>query len=125
MLLATTRAAMLSKITILYEFGNEYGMKVNLAKTKFLVINGGAGDADPLRVNDLIVEHCNVYLGRHFTCDGSVSAAVKLHAQNKLCQVSIIRKNNDVPFIVKKDIFLMLHKYPPCCMIVSPGWAQT
>ena len=50
------------------------------------MINGGARDADPLRVNDLIVEHCNsyVYLGRHFTCDGSVSAAVKLHAQNKL-----------------------------------------
>ena len=72
------------------------------------MINGGAGDADPLRVNDLIVEHCNsyVYLGRHFTCDGSGSAAVKLRAQNKLCQVSkfvsIIRKNNDVPFIVKK-----------------------
>ena len=72
------------------------------------MINGGAGDADPLRVNDLIVEHCNsyVYLGRHFTCDGLVSAAVELHAQNKLCQVSnfvsIIRKNNDVPFIVKK-----------------------
>ena len=73
-------------------------MKVNLAKTKFFVINGGAGDADPLRVNDLIVEHYNsyVYLGRHFTCDSSVSAAVRLHAQNKLCQVSkfvsIIRK---------------------------------
>ena len=69
---------MLSKITILYEFGHEYGMKVNLAKTKFFVINGVAGDADPLRVNDLIAEHCNsyVYLGRHFTCDSSVSAAV-------------------------------------------------
>ena len=65
-------------------------MKVNLAKTKFFAINGGAGDAVPLRVNDLIVEHCSsfVYLGRHFTCDGSVLAAVKLHAQNKLCQVS-------------------------------------
>ena len=61
-LLATTRAAMLSKITILYEFGNEYGMKVNLAKTKFFVINGGAGDADPLRVNDLIVEHSSSYV---------------------------------------------------------------
>ena len=101
---------MLSKIAILYEFGNEYGMKVNLAKTKFFVINGGAGDAD--RVNDLIVEHCSsyVYLGCHFMCDGSVSAAVKLHAQNKLCQVSkfmsIIRKNNDVPFIVKKTFVL-------------------
>ena len=56
-LLATTRAAMLSKIAILYESGNEYGMKVNLAKTKFFVINCGAGDAD--RVNDLIVEHCS------------------------------------------------------------------
>ena len=58
-----------------------------------------------------IVEHCSsyVYLGCHFTCDGSVSAALKLHAQNKLCQVSkfvsIIRKNNDVPFIVKKRLF--------------------
>ena len=132
-LLATTQAAMLSKIkkNILYEFGNEYGMKVNLAKTKFFVINGGAGDADPLRVNDLIVEHYSsyVYLGRHFTCDGSVSAAVKLHAKNKLCQVSkfmsIIRKNNDVPFIVKKNVCLMLHKYPSCCMVVSPGWEQT
>ena len=105
-LLATTRAAMLSKIAILYEFGNKYGMKVNLSKTKFFVINCGAGDAD--RVNDLIIEHCSsyVYLGCHFTCDGSVPATVKLHAQNKLCQVSkfisIIRKNNDVPFIVKK-----------------------
>ena len=38
-----------------------------------------------------------------------MSAAVKLHAHNKLCQVSkfvsIIRKNNDVPFIVKKRLF--------------------
>ena len=61
-------------------------------------------------MNDLIVEHCSsyVYLGCHFTCDGSVSSAVKLHAQNKLCQVSkfvsIIWKNNDVPFIVKKTV---------------------
>ena len=53
---------MLSKITILYEFGNEYGMKVNLAKTKFFVINDGAGDADPLHVNDLIVEPCSSYV---------------------------------------------------------------
>ena len=68
-LLATTRAAMLSKITIfLYDFSNEYGMKVNLAKTKFFVINGGAGDADP---NDLIVEHCSsyVYFGCYYTCE--------------------------------------------------------
>ena len=38
-----------------------------------------------------------------------MSAAVKLHAHNKLCQVSkfvsIIRKNNDVPFIVNKRLF--------------------
>ena len=39
----------------------------------------------------------------------AVSAAVKLHTQNKLCQVSkfvyIIRKNNDVPFILNKRLF--------------------
>lgn len=86
-------------------------MKVSAAKTKFFVINGGAGDADPLHVNDLVVEHCSryVYLETSFACDGSVSSAVKLHAQSKLCHVLkfvyFIRKNNDVPFIVKRRLF--------------------
>ncbi len=50
-----------------------------------------------------------LYLGSPFTSDGSVSPAIKVHAQNKLCQVlkfmSFIRKNNDTPFIVKRRLF--------------------
>ena len=110
-LLATTRDNMIKKFRIVCEFCEEYGMKVNEDKTKFFVINGQAGDADPMYVNGLSVYQCDsyVYLGSPFTCDGSVSSAVKLHAQNKLCHVlkfvSFTRKKNDIPFIVKRRLF--------------------
>ena len=86
-------------------------MRVNNAKTKFFVINGVAGDKDPFSVEGMIVNHCDsyVYLGSPFTCDGSLSSAVKLHAKNKLCHVlkfiSFLKKNNDIPFIVKRRVF--------------------
>ena len=50
-----------------------------------------------------------MYLSSQFTSDGSVSSAVKWHAKNKLCHVlkyvSFVKKNNDIPFIVKKRVF--------------------
>ncbi len=110
-LLSTSRSNIQQKLRILKEFCDEYGMKVNAEKTKFFVISGGPGDAEPLRVDGLEVQHCTsyTYLGSPFTCDGSVSSAVKVHAQNKLCHVlkfvSFIRKNNDTPFIVKRRVF--------------------
>ncbi len=110
-LLATSRQKMKEKMIILNQFCDEYGTKVNNNKTKFFVINDEAGDAAPFRVGQLVVAHCDsyVYLGSPFTCDGSVSSAVKLHAKNKLCHVlkfvSFLRKNNDIPFIVKKRVF--------------------
>ena len=110
-LLSTTRTGIMNKLGILQDFCQEYGMKVNADKTKFFVINGEAGDREPLCVDGLVVEHCNsyVYLGSPFTCDGSVSSAVKEHAKVKICQVlkfvSFIEKNNNVPFIVKRRVF--------------------
>ncbi len=110
-LLATSRANMMKKLCILNEFCDEYGMRMNASKTKFFVICGGPGDAEPFQVGDKTVEHCShyIYLGSPFTCDGSVSSAVKLHARNKLCHVlkfvSFVRKNNDIPFIVKRRVF--------------------
>lgn len=110
-LLSTNRENMIKKLRILLEFCNGYGMKINAGKTKFFVINGEAGDADPLYVDGLVVDHCKsyVYLGSPFTCDGSVSTAVKEHARSKMCHVlkfaSFIRRNNDVPFIVKRRVF--------------------
>ncbi len=110
-LLSTSRSNILRKLRILKEFCDEYGMRINAEKTKFFVISGGPGDAEPLRVDGLVVQHCTsyTYLGSPFTCDGSVSSSVKVHAQNKLCHVlkfvSFIRKNNDIPFIVKRRLF--------------------
>ncbi len=73
-LLSTTRPGIVTKLEVLQTFCQEYGMKVNVVKTNFLVINGDARDKEPLCVSDLVVNHCNsnVYLGSPFTCDGFV-----------------------------------------------------
>ncbi len=85
-LFSTSRANTLKKLSILKEFCDEYGMKINADKTKIFVISGGPGDAEALHVDGLAVQHCTsyTYLGSPFTSDGSVSSAVRLHAQNKL-----------------------------------------
>ena len=110
-ILSTARHTMIKKVEILQQFCQEYGMVVNNSKTKFFVINGEDGDAEPIRVEGLVMEHCTsyVYLGSPFTSDGSVSSSVSVHAKNKLCHVlkyvSFLTKNNDVPFIVKRRVF--------------------
>ena len=86
-------------------------MIINASKTKFFVIGGSQREAEPLRVGELVISSCisYVYLGSPFASDGSISSAVKLHAKNKLCQVlkfvSFVKKNNDIPFIVKRRVF--------------------
>ena len=110
-LLATTRHSMIEKVKILQEFCQDYGMVINGSKTKFFVVSGDNEDKEPLCANGLVIEHCDayVYLGSPFTSDGSVSSSIKVHAKNKMCHVlkyvSFLRKNNDVPYIVKKRVF--------------------
>ena len=110
-LLSTSREGMLHKVMIMQSFCHEYGMVVNESKTRFFVINGTQGETDPLHVNGLTIAHCPsyVYLGSHFTSDGSVSSAIKLTANAKMPHlikfISFIKKNNDVPFIVKRRVF--------------------
>ncbi len=60
-LLSTSRPNILRKLRILNEFCDEYGMRINAEKTKFFVISGRPGDAEPLRVDGLVVQHCNSY----------------------------------------------------------------
>ena len=110
-LIATSRANMIKKIEIMNNYCNEYEMRINLGKTKFFVINGNGDDGEPMHVGNLIVEHCEkyIYLGSPFTADGSPTSAVKAHAVSKIPHVlkfvSFLRKNDDVPFIVKRRIF--------------------
>lgn len=44
MLLSTTRSGIISKMGVLQDFYPEHGMKVDVGKTKFFVINGEGGD---------------------------------------------------------------------------------
>ena len=86
-------------------------MLLNEGKTKFFVINGREADRMPFLMGELSVAWCSqyVYLGSIFTSDGSVSSAIAAHAQAKMCHilkfVSFIKKNNEVPFYVKRKLF--------------------
>ncbi len=110
-LLATTRERMLHKLSLLKSFCDDYGMKINELKTKFFVVGGSVEDRQPLRVAELEVQQCQqyTYLGATFTADGSVHQAVRAHANAKAAHVakfvSFIKKNNDVPFVIKKRAF--------------------
>lgn len=83
-------------------------MQENQSKTKFSVVCDNARDSTALVAGELRVEHCDsyVYLCSTFTCDGSMSSAVKASANTKIPHVlkfvSFVNKNNDVPFFVKK-----------------------
>ena len=110
-LLATTRYNMLRKISLLQAYCREYGMKINQSKTKFFAIHGKGEDLDPMVIDELVVEPCDmyIYLGSPFTSDGSTSSAVRAHANSKMPHilkfVSFIRKNSDIPFNIKKRVF--------------------
>ncbi len=110
-LLSTTRERMIQKLSLMNKFCDDYGMEVNEGKTKFFVINGTIEDKETVRIGDLKVEPCSqyMYLGSPFTADGSVSSSVKAHATAKMAHVtkfiSFLKKNNDIPFHVKKRVF--------------------
>ena len=75
------------------------------------VIHGTQEDNEAVHVDGLVIERCTryIYLGSIFTADGSVSASVRAHADAKMPHVmkfiSFLRKNNDIPFQVKKRVF--------------------
>ena len=110
-ILSTTREAMLHKVSLLQRFCSIYGMKINQSKTKFFVINGTVQESQPLQVDNLTIDNCTkyVYLGSPFTSDGCTSSSIKEHANTKMCHVlkfvSFLKKNNDVPYTIKKRIF--------------------
>ena len=102
---------MVAKISLLQDYCDQYGMTINEEKTKFFVINGSNEDSNPIRVNGLLVRHCEhyIYLGSPFTSDGSISSSVRVHANKKMPHVlkfvSFMKKNNDIPFVVKRRVF--------------------
>ena len=110
-ILSTSRNGALTKLGLLKEFCNTHGMIVNDSKTKFIVINGKEEDKRDLIVNNMCVKICSyyVYLGAIFCDSGKTSSSIKINANIRMCQalkfVSFCKKNNDIPFIVKKRVF--------------------
>ena len=102
---------MIEKLKFLNSFCNTHEMKINMVKTEFFVVNGDNDDKQPIMVNDVVVESCDcyIYLGNPFTADGSVSTAIKIHAENKMYHilkiVAFVNKNNDAPSYVKIKVF--------------------
>ena len=110
-ILSTTRNGIKAKLGLLKEFCVTHGMKINVSKTKFMVINGNIEDKNDLIIQDMCVKMCKyyVYLGSPFSADGLTSSSIKINANLRMCQalkfVSFCLKNNDVPFYVKKKVF--------------------
>ena len=96
---------------MLIKFCEKYGMVINENKTKLMVINGNNTDRDSITVNRISINHCDTYtyLGSPFTSDGSLSTAVKVHAQERMVHfhkfIAFINKNYDLPFVIKKRVF--------------------
>ena len=65
----------------------------------------------PIIIDNIEVNICSkhVYLGSISTSGGSVSDNINSHADSKVCHIlkfiSFIKKNNDIPFYVKRKVF--------------------
>ena len=110
-ILSTSRNGALTKLALLKEFCNTHGMFVNVSKTKFICLNGKEEDKQDLIVDNMCVKTCSyyVYLGAIFCDSGKTSMSIKINANIRMCQalkfVSFCKKNNDIPFFIKKKIF--------------------
>ena len=60
--LSTTRDKMIEKLALLKQYCVTYNMGVNLTKTKFFVVNGTAVDKEPIMVDNLMIEWCDMYV---------------------------------------------------------------
>lgn len=105
--LATSRTNMSRTAEVVKRLCDDYGMKINASKTVYFVIHGNMRGIEPFKVGDLTIESCEqyVYLGSPFTCDGSTTSAVKVHASAKMAYVSKF-----ISFLKKTTSLLLLRR---------------
>ena len=108
---ASSRERLISKLNILDNYCQTYGMQMNESKTKFMVINGSGSDMLPIKLTDITMKICQfyVYLGSIFTADGSTDTSLRAHARDKKSHLNklliFLAKNRDMPFIIKRKVF--------------------
>ena len=111
-ILATSRERFQENINVLMKFCGDYGITVNEAKTKFMVINHELDDRNPIIAGpNLTIKYTEkyIYLGAVITHDGNICTVMKEHAALKnahyLKFVAFIKKNSFAPFYVKRQVF--------------------
>ena len=109
-ILATSREACIAKFSLLVEYCDNYGMKINNSKTQFMVINAEPADKRTIRTDHLDVQYCKEYwyLGSPITDDGSpltvMRAHIKARSKHVLKFITFLQKNPDMPFSAKKAV---------------------
>ncbi len=107
----SSRQGMLHKLSLIKACCSKYGMIVNQATTKFMVISGNDTHKQPLKLHGMVVEHCNmyIYVGSPFTSDGSTSSTVKIQGNLKMPHVlkfvSFTNANKNIPYMMKSRVF--------------------
>ena len=80
-LLPTSKEGLINKFKICQQYCTEYGMSVNVLKTKFIVLNMDEADKESIISNNITVKYCTnyKYLGTFITDDGAYKTVLDLH----------------------------------------------
>ena len=109
--LATSREMCEAKLKVVIQYCQEFGMDLNIKKTKYFVINGTQNDKIPLDVEGTTISYSSqyLYLGAWFTDSGKMSDIVQLHERANQATVNkfsiFCAANTQMPFIYKKLVF--------------------
>ena len=110
-LLATTRDMCEAKLKVVLQYGNEFGMGINVKKTKFFVINGSEHDKIPIQVDSVKICYSPsyLYLGAWFTESGKMKDVIALHEKANQATINkfaiFCAANTNMPFKYKKMVF--------------------
>ena len=105
---STTREGAIWKFQQVLNYCDQYGMKVNQGKTKYLSVN--TNDREPLTFDRLSVCWCEsyVYLG-NVIMNSAIHEQVDKHLKSSMKNVhkfqSFLAKNSDAPFSVKAKVW--------------------
>ena len=106
-ILATSREMCIKKLDAVLNYCENYGMEINVKKTKFMVVNHDDEDKLPLETQNRKFEYCSkyLYLGSWFTDDGDQKSILKLHEP---AQTATLNKfaifcsvNSEMPYYYK------------------------
>ena len=114
-ILALDRASLDKQLQIIEDYCRKWGLEINVAKTKFMIINGRRSNTQPPdtgpRINgdelEQVSSYC--YLGIIISSNGSLSHAIKSLSQKGLGALFSLRRTIDRRFIDPKNLNSLFH----------------